>query len=137
MDVEELVSADEPVVVALWEVAGLTRPWNDPVRDFRRALTSARSTVLGMRLEGQLVGTVMVGDDGHRGWLYYLAVAESWRRTGVGSVLVSAGEAWLVARGVEKTMLMVRTENTGVIDFYEALGFQRDDVVVLGRRVST
>ena len=55
--------------------AGLTRPWNDPNADIALALATPSSTVLAGRIDGRLVATAMVGSDGHRGWVYYLAVA--------------------------------------------------------------
>ena len=161
---------DERAVVALWEAAGLTRPWNDPAADLRSALETPTSTVLGARLHGgalldgtlpdgtlpdgtlpdgavpdgavpdsalphsSLVGTVMVGYDGHRGWVYYLAVDEAQRGTGLGRALMVAAEAWLVSQGAPKVQLMVRTTNTAVLGFYAALGYTDQYCVVLGRR---
>ncbi len=135
MPVEELNPADESAVVALWEAAGLTRPWNDPGADFRRALAGPSSTVLGVRDGASLVGAAMVGDDGHRGWLYYLGVAPAHHGRGVGRCLVEATQSWLAARGVAKVLLMVRRENDAARGFYAALGFNEEDVAVFGRRV--
>lgn len=126
---------DGRAVVALWEAAGLTRPWNDPSADLRSALETPTSTVLGARLpDGTLVGTVMVGYDGHRGWVYYLAVDEAQRGAGLGRALMVAAEAWLVSQGAPKVQLMVRATNSAVIGFYAALGYTDQDCVVLGRR---
>ena len=121
--------------VALWEACGLTRPWNDAADDLRRALQGPASTVLACVHDGQLVGTAMVGHDGHRGWLYYLAVREDARGRGLGRALVRACEAWTAARGVPKLQLMVRTANAPVVAFYEGLGYEASEVVVLGRRL--
>ena len=125
--------ADE--AVALWRGAGLARPWNDPVADLRRALAGSGATVLAARDGARLVGTIMVGHDGHRGWAYYVAVADDARGRGVGTQLVRAAEAWLAERGIPKLNLMVRDDNAGARRFYERLGYARDDVVVLSRRV--
>ena len=89
--------------VALWTDAGLTRPWNDAAGDFLRAVAGPASAVLGIRADGALVGSAMVGHDGHRGWVYYLAVAASARGRGLGRDLMAAAEAWLVANGWEAT----------------------------------
>lgn len=133
--VSAVTVADERAVVALWESAGLTRPWNDPSADLRSALETPTSTVLGARTpEGDLVGTVMVGYDGHRGWVYYLAVDETHRGAGLGRALMVAAEAWLVAEGAPKIQLMVRDTNTAVLGFYAALGYTDQSCVVLGRR---
>jgi ribosomal protein S18 acetylase RimI-like enzyme len=122
-------------VVALWTQAGLTRPWNDAAGDFLRAVGGPASAVLGIRVDGELVGSAMVGHDGHRGWVYYLAVAESARGRGLGKQLMDAAEAWLVERGLPKIQFMVRTDNTAVLDFYDHLGYATQDVLVLGRRL--
>lgn len=121
--------------VALWQECGLTRPWNDPVADLRRALQGPASTVLACVDGGRLLGTAMVGHDGHRGWLYYLAVREDARGRGLGRALVRACEAWTTAHGVPKLQLMVRTGGAPVVAFYEALGYETNAVVVLGRRL--
>lgn len=125
--------ADRDAVIALWHAAGLTRPWNDPVLDFTRALEGATSAVLVAEGEGGLTGSVMLGDDGHRGWVYYLAVAESARRTGLGRALMAAAEDWFRARGCPKIQLMVRDSNAEALGFYAALGLEPQGVVTLGR----
>ncbi len=125
--------ADAEAVIALWHAAGLTRPWNDPAADFARAVAQEASTVLIAEAEGELTGSVMVGDDGHRGWVYYLAVSPGQRRSGTGRALMAAAEAWLRARGCPKIQLMVRGGNADALGFYAALGLERQDVVVLGR----
>jgi ribosomal protein S18 acetylase RimI-like enzyme len=133
--VEALTSGDADAAVALWEQAGLTRPWNDAAADFRRAVAGPASAVLGVRDAGRLVGAAMVGDDGHRGWVYYLAVAGDARGRGLGRDLMDACEAWLRARGCPKIQFMVRTDNTAVLDFYDHLRYPRQDCLVLGRRL--
>ncbi len=123
--------------VALWQEAGLTRPWNDPDADLARALRGPDSTVLAARAEdGSLVGTAMLGHDGHRAWVYYLAVAGDRRRTGCGRALMAAAEAWVRAREIPKIQLMVRADNPLAQAFYDALGYGVQDVVVMGHRLS-
>ena len=120
--------------VALWQVSGLTRPWNDPNADLMRALAGPTSTVLGAQdVDGCLLGTSMVGYDGHRGWVYYLAVQPELRRGGLGRQLMHASERWLQERGVPKLNLMVRSTNAAVVEFYKSLGYKEGDVVVLGK----
>ena len=133
--VEALCGDDVTAAVALWEEAELTRPWNDAVADFRRALASSSSTVLGLREDGRLVGTAVVGWDGHRGWVYYLAVAKSHRGRGLGRELMTAAEKWLKAVGAPKIQFMVRAENDAVVAFYDHLGYVPQYCVVLGRRL--
>ncbi len=120
--------------IGLWQDSGLTRPWNDPDADLRRAVSSGSSDVLAaVGPDGRLLATAMVGHDGHRGWVYYLAVAEAARGAGLGRQMMDACEAWVRARGIPKIQLMVRTANTGVVGFYEHLGYAAGDVTVLGR----
>ena len=118
----------------LWRQTGLSRPWNDAAADLRRALAGETSTILAARNStGALLGTAMVGHDGHRGWVYYLAVQPSRQREGVGRELMRACEDWLRQRDVPKIQLMVRHANEGAFGFYEALGYVDAEVVVLGR----
>jgi ribosomal protein S18 acetylase RimI-like enzyme len=131
--VEPAQSPDAPLVIALWQACGLTRPWNDPRADFDRAVAGATSTVLTVRDAGAIIGSVMVGDDGHRGWIYYLAVAPDRRRTGLGRAMMAAAEAWLRERGVPKMQLMVREGNAEALAFYAALGLVPQPVVTLGK----
>ena len=130
MRISDLTPEDLRSAAALWDQAGLTRPWNPPESDLRRALAGETSTVLGLFDEKTLVGTVMVGHDGHRGWVYYLAVDESQRGQGLGRQLMLAAEDWLRERGVVKLQLMVRSANAGVLDFYDHLGYEDSDVQV-------
>ena len=118
----------------MWHASGLTRPWNDPHADLRRAVTGPCSTVLAALDEQDLLlGTAMVGYDGHRGWMYYLAVRPESQRSGLGRTLMQASEAWLRDGSVPKVNLMVRSTNSAVIAFYEALGYEDGEVVVLGK----
>ena len=131
---------DVEEVVALWEACGLTRPWNDPRADIARKLTTQPE--LFLVLEGEdsngatrIVGSVMAGYDGHRGWMYYLAVDPDQRGQGLGRLLVIEVEAKLVALGCPKTQLMVRTENRQATGFYRSLGYEENDVINLGKRL--
>jgi ribosomal protein S18 acetylase RimI-like enzyme len=129
----EATGIDEAAVIALWEACGLTRPWNDPALDFRRAVEGPASAVLVLRDGDTVTASVMAGCDGHRGWVYYLAVAPDRRREGLGRVMMAEAEAWLRAKGAPKLQLMVRGSNEEALGFYQALGLERQDVVTLGR----
>lgn len=131
--IAEASLADTAALVALWEACGLTRPWNPPTRDIARALAGPTSTILVARRDGAVAGSVMAGHDGHRGWVYYLAVAPDARRAGLGRALMDAAEAWLRERGAPKLQLMVRTGNEEALAFYRALGLVDQPVAVLGR----
>lgn len=130
MTFRELEASDVGQVTALWREVDLVRPWNDPDGDFRGAIAGPTSAILGAELNGALLGTVMVGFDGHRGWLYYVAVAPSAQRGGVGAALTHRAEEWLAARGAHKVQLMVRRGNDEPRLFYSALGYEPSDVAV-------
>src|SRR5690349_15654689 len=122
MDITEAVAADMESVVSLWEQCGLTRPWNDPRADFSLAMTSKDSSVFVGREAGRVIASVVVGFDGHRGWVYYLAVEPTRRRSGCGRKMMEAAETWLRGRKAPKLNLMVRAENAAAVAFYETLG---------------
>lgn len=135
MRIRPYAPSDENAVVALWEACGLLRPWNDPRRDIARKLTEQPELFLVGELEQAVVATAMIGFDGHRGWLYYLAVAPGHQGKSYGSRLVREAETLLTQRGCPKLNLQVRTSNAGVIEFYRKLGYAQDDAVSLGRRL--
>lgn len=127
--------ADEPAVVALWQRAGLTRPWNDPAKDMRRKLAEQPELFGVMTIGGEVVGTVMAGYEGHRGWVNYLAVDPSRQKQGLGRRLMEWSETRLRERGCPKINLQVRQGNEAVLAFYAALGYADDNVVSLGKRL--
>lgn len=131
MSVGELAPAEAEAAVALWRACGLTRPWNDAHADLKLALATPTATILAGRVDGTLVATIMAGFDGHRGWVYYLAVSPDHQRAGHGAAMMRAAEAWLCDRGVPKLNLMVRGDNAAATGFYQAIGYDRSDVIVL------
>ena len=126
---------DTEAVVALWEACEQTRPWNDPRKDIARKLTVQREWFLVSDDDGEIVGSVMAGYDGHRGWVNYLAVAPAHRRGGLGRKLMAEAERLLGEAGCPKINLQVRGTNEVALGFYERLGYTRDDVVSLGLRL--
>jgi ribosomal protein S18 acetylase RimI-like enzyme len=124
-----------PALAVLWDVCGLTRPWNDPASDARIALEGPSSAILGAWNGDALAGSVMVGFDGHRGWVYYLAVAPDRQRSGLGRALMAAAEAWLRERGCPAIRLMVRDDNADALGFYAAIGYEVQKVTTIGRRL--
>jgi ribosomal protein S18 acetylase RimI-like enzyme len=134
LTIQSAVAEDEDAVVALWRSADLVAPYNDPVADFRFAKAGSCSDVLvAIDDAGAIAGSVMVGHDGHRGWLYYVAVSPALRGKGVGRRMIKAAEDWLVEKGVVKVQLLVRETNTAVVEFYEHLGFEVTPRVVMSK----
>lgn len=126
---------DTEAVIALWHESGLTRPWNDPRLDIQRKLGVQPELFLVAADGEDIVGTVMAGYDGHRGWLYYLASAPQRRGEGIGRALVEAAEEALMRLGCPKVQLMVRSGNDEVLGFYDALGYEQFTVVTTGKRL--
>jgi len=109
----------------------LTTSYNDPGEDFSFALGRDGSDVLVGVSDGKVVASVMVGHDGHRGWLYYVAVDPRCRKRGYGGAIVEAGERWLSERQIRKVLLLVRDTNTAVVGFYESLQYEVAPRVVM------
>lgn len=126
---------DEPAVISLWQRCNLTRPWNDPKRDIRRKLADSPELFFVGELDGSIIATVVVGYDGHRGWIYYLAVDPDMQKHGYGREIMRYAEEKLLELGCPKIDLMVRKTNSGVIGFYQSIGYTEDDVVTMSRRL--
>ena len=135
MRIDTYQPADLAAVIALWQACKLTRPWNDPSMDIGFCMRSPHATLLVGRDDatGAVIGSAMTGHDGHRGWVYYVAVAPDRRDQGLGAQLMSAVEAWLKTRDVPKLELMVRDGNTAAIGFYRKLGYLHEPVAVLSK----
>ena len=118
-----IADADVAAVIALWQACGLTRPWNDPAADIALSRRGPNSTILIGRDDDDIVATAMVGHEGHRGWVYYVAVDPHRQGKGYGRAIMNAAEDWLRATGIEKLQLLVRPGNTQVNAFYESLGY--------------
>lgn len=135
MHIREFADTDADEVVALWEAAGLVRPWNDPRRDIERKKTVQRDLFL-VAVEGDsILGAGMAGYDGHRGWVNYLAVRPDARQVGIGRALMAEFESRLLALGCPKVNLQVRAGNDAVLAFYARLGYEPDHAVSLGKRL--
>ncbi|KAM9862232.1 GNAT family acetyltransferase [Leucobacter sp. BZR 635] len=127
--------SDTEAAVALWETCGLTRPWNDPRADIARKLSVQPELFLVAEIAGEIVGSVMAGYDGHRGWMYYLATDPEHRGRGIGRALVAEAERLLEGIGCPKAQLMVRSDNAAAQGFYTGLGYELNEVLVLGKRL--
>jgi ribosomal protein S18 acetylase RimI-like enzyme len=127
--------SDETAVLDLWERCGLLVAANDPRRDIqRKCAVDPEGLLLGL-LAGKIVATCMAGYEGHRGWINYLAVLPKYRRQGLGTRMMDAAEKRLKAAGCPKVNLQVRETNAAIIGFYEKIGFLREPVVSLGKRL--
>jgi ribosomal protein S18 acetylase RimI-like enzyme len=133
LEIAPIDDADIAEVIALWRRCGLTRPWNDPAADIALARTGPNAAVLAGRNGGGIVASVLVGHDGHRGWVYYVAVDPDCRHQGYGRVVMEAAEHWLRGRGIEKLQLMVRPDNGQVQTFYQSLGYFEQERIIYAK----
>jgi len=126
---------DKQQVIALWFECNLTVPWNDPEKDIERKLKENPDLFFVGEIDDQIISTCMVGYDGHRGWIYYVAVKPEFRRKGYARQIMEYAEQRLIDIRCPKINLMVRNTNQGVIDFYKNIGYKDDPVVVLSKRL--
>jgi ribosomal protein S18 acetylase RimI-like enzyme len=133
LSIAPLEDAEVAAVIALWQRCGLTRPWNDPAADISLARQGANAAVLLGRDGDAVVASVLVGHDGHRGWVYYVAVDPQHRKKGLGRAIMAAAEEWLRARGILKLQLLVRPDNIQVQAFYETLDYDEQERIVYAK----
>lgn len=124
---------DFPALVALWDEGGLNKTYNDPARDIAKMCDAPDCQIYLGEIEGQVMACVMVGHDGHRGWIYRLAVAGKHRRQGYGAELMELSENWLTARNITKCQLMIRPENDAVEAFYRELGYEETPRCIMAK----
>lgn len=125
--------ADRDALIELWQSCGLTRAWNDPDQDIALARATASAKIFVGERGGALVAGLCAGHDGHRGWIYYMAVDPRLQRRGYGAELLRHAEARLAADGVPKVQLLVRENNLAVKTFYARLGYQPNDCHIMER----
>lgn len=135
MKIRTYNAEDEAAVVALWKATGLTVAWNDPRRDIARKLDADPEGFLVGEVDGKVVATAMVGYDGHRGSVFYFCVDPRFQGRGLARRLMEHAEAYLLRKGCPKVNVMVRTSNLQAVGLYEALGYKKDEVACLGKRL--
>jgi len=133
LSIAEIEDADIAGVIALWKRCGSTREWNNPAADIALARNGSNATILLGRDGDALVASVLVGHDGHRGWVYYVTVDPDHRFKNYGRAIMAAAEEWLRARGIAKLQLMVRGDNAQVHAFYQSIGYFEQDRVVFAK----
>ena len=127
--------SDKEDVIQLWEECGLVVTWNDPQRDIERKQTVQSELFLIGLIKEEIIATAMVGYEGHRGWVNYLAVKPKFQRQGIGKQMMEEAERRLLKLGCPKLQVQIRNTNDGVIKFYRKLGYLQDEVVNLGKRL--
>lgn len=137
MQIRPIQDGDEAAVADLWQRCGLVRPWNDPASDIALARRTPESEIFVGESDGDIVASVMCGNDGHRGWVYYVAVSPDCRGGQHGRQIMAVAEDWLRALGVPKLELLIRDTNAKVVNFYEALGYKKEPVITMSRWLKT
>lgn len=128
---------DSGEVIRLWEKIFPDSPaHNDPIKDIQNKMNVQPELFLIASVDSQLVGTAMAGFDGHRGWVYYLAVDPDFRRQGIGTALMEKAEELLAKAGCPKLNLQIRADNADVRAFYEKLGYQFEDRISMGKHLA-
>ena len=135
MHVRKFKESDRNSVIGLWAACDLTRPWNDPDKDITRKMLIQPELFLVGELGGDIIASAMAGYDGHRGSVFYLAVAPKFQKSGYGRDLMKEVERLLISMGCPKLNIAIRSSNQKVLDFYNGLGYSADDVVCLGKRL--
>jgi ribosomal protein S18 acetylase RimI-like enzyme len=127
---------DELEVTQLWKKAfPETPPHNDPIKDIQSKLKIQPELILVAVNDHLLVGTAMAGYDGHRGWVYYLAVDPSYRRNGIGTALMKKVEGLLAQMSCSKLNLQIRADNSDLQAFYEKLGYSVEERISMGKKL--
>jgi ribosomal protein S18 acetylase RimI-like enzyme len=135
--VRPYVESDEAGVISLWRAAFPDEPAaNVPIDDIRRKLAVQRELFLVGTIGGRIVATVMAGFDGHRGWIYRVAVLPELRKRGYGQAMMAEAERLLAQAGCTKINLQVRSTNTEAVAFYRSLGFEVEERISMGKRIA-
>ncbi len=135
MKIRNYKPEDKQQIISLWTECGLVVAWNDPAKDIERKCNENPELFFVGVLNNTIIGSCMAGYDGHRGWIYYLAVDPKFQKKAFGRQLVEHAQSVLNSIGCPKINLMVRKTNKNVINFYKALGYNDDPVVVLSKRL--
>jgi ribosomal protein S18 acetylase RimI-like enzyme len=124
--IRELKLDDYDRLLALWQRAGL-RSLKPQGRDGREALTeqlaSGVQTIIGLEVDGQLVGAVTASHDSRKGWINRLAVDPTCRRRGYGAWLIAAAEEVLREQGIRVIAALVESDNTGSLALFRKVGY--------------
>ncbi len=133
IEIRPFVIEDTDAVLAVWSLAGMTTPHRNPRSDIQKKLRHSPESFFVGTLEGKVVATVMVGYDGHRGWIYSLAVTPDLQRKGIGSQMMEHAESWLRQQGCPRAKLQVDEARGDVTGFYRQLGYEVQPLVSMAK----
>ncbi len=135
MNIRTYQPTDEKALITLWDICNLTVSWNDPRKDIKRKIDDNPDLFFVGDIGNKIIASCMAGYDGHRGWIYYLAVHPEYQKKGIAKLIITFAEDELKSIGCPKINLMVRDTNVNVIDFYKTIGYTNDPVCVLSKRL--
>lgn len=134
IEIRRYQDSDEDAVISLWEEAFPNDPpRNEPLSNIKMKMTYQPYLFFVALLDGELAGTVMAGYEGHRGWVNFMAVSKTFRQCGIGAALMKHAEKELRTIGCIKLNLQIRTGNSEVVEFYEALGYHVEEIISMGK----
>lgn len=135
MNIKPYHPDNQQAVIHLWQACHLVVAQNDPLKDIQRKMLVNPDLFLMGELSGEIVATVMGGYEGHRGWINYLAVSPKHQCKGYARTMMQRVETLIQQKGCPKINLQVRDTNTEIIQFYQAIGYDIENVVGLGKRL--
>ena len=133
LEIRPFVIEDTDQVLEVWSLAGMTTPERNPRSDIQKKLRHSPESFFVGTLEGKIVATVMVGYDGHRGWIYSLAVTPELQRKGIGSQMMGHAESWLRQQGCLRAKLQIDEARGDVAGFYRKLGYEVQPLVSMAK----
>lgn len=136
MSVRPYEDRDRQGVIDLWNcVFPDNPPWNAPAQNIDRKLPVQRELFFVACDGDAVIGSAMAGYDGHRGWVYFVAVMPQQRKQGIGAALMAAVEQGLLQVGCDKLNLQIRAGNEEVKAFYQSLGYDVEERISMGKRL--
>lgn len=135
MKISNFDMVDTEAVIKLWQTCDLTRPWNDPQKDIDRKMMDRNGAFWVGRIDGIIMASIMIGYDGHRGSINYLAIDPAFKGRGFGRLMMQRAEEFLISIDCPKISFCVRRGNEPVIEFYDKIGYKPDDVLFFGKRL--
>lgn len=134
MNIRNATIQDTSAIIELWTKSNLLRPLNKHEKDITNALAAQTSVIFLAELKEKIIGTILAGYDGHRGWIYYLAVDEEYQKQGYGKQLLKEAEEWLQNKGATAVHLLTRKNNESAQKFYDKIGYKISDVTVMSKK---
>ena len=135
MKISKFTDDQSDQMIALWKKCDLTRSWNNSEKDIARKNGDQNGKFLIGQIDGVVMASIMIGYDGHRGSINYLAVDPDYTGTGYGKILMAEAERFLLSVGCPKINFCVGTDNDKAIEYHQQLGYAIEPIHLLGKRL--